>query len=109
MITLVSASVISTSEASPTCGLAASLPFGRLLLALKAAMILLHGMVPGIAAQDERTVAALTDLSVRECCIFDTVNPPREDPAIQAESLMHLRLASSQGLVDRRVGTITSP
>jgi hypothetical protein len=50
MITLVSASVISTSEASPTCGLAASLPFSHLLLALKAAMILLHGMVPGTAS-----------------------------------------------------------
>jgi hypothetical protein len=57
---------------------AALLPI-RVLLSLNFDIISLRGIKSGRIHQDPRTVAAQVDSSVRECRIFDTVSPPREN------------------------------
>ena len=55
-----------------------SLPLGRLALSRNTVISLSRGMASGMEHHEPKTVAARTDSSKRECCIFETVSPPHE-------------------------------
>jgi hypothetical protein len=55
------------------------LPLGLLLFSRKVVIISSRGMAEGKSHHELRTVAARVDSSDKECLIFDTVSPPREN------------------------------
>jgi hypothetical protein len=57
---------------------AGSLPLEHLLLSQMDATTSSCRMAPASEHHEPKTVAARTDSSESECCIFDTVSPPRE-------------------------------